>query len=702
MKDSTQKWIPFKAKFIRVFPTKWYGWLPSMRIEFFGKACAQCMDSPIGIGAYLLDKSRLTASSQYQRYTAPHLGRLFSPGSWTSQPLFQCSTSSDRCLWNRKWFWSDKFKIGVPDDKHGANPAQVLSSNLYNADERSDCAKESSPLNSMKGDCSSITTKEYAGPLISVNMTGRVAGSKLCLTRYALQRQDRKKAPSRVVRSDSLKRSTVQSSWAYLDKTKDLQASDETHLDDAEDFTASNNKGSGELAKEAKLLTKQREAQFASLVERVKKTNQYLIPEQYSSQYLQVDLCSHQGDAAECSDTSMEELGLKSRLGCAAVRSLCPSCTCKPQRITAIATQGSPLGSELEEHEWVSEYLVSFLIDGDNGKEQWKFYGSQGLTGSMANAAILRGGASKDDVQKNFFASPVIAKAIRVHPVCWYGRAMSLRVEVFQCLNEFSWKLLEAKLALGRRDSQQQKALKLEVNRLGEGRRGGSVLSTTGSFTLSSGNRAGNSERQKNLGSSQNRDPVAAQTATAEANKANNSAQTAGSKEAKSAETAAKAQTATAEANKAINSARAAESKEAESAETAARAAEKAAARAVKTAARGATTSKTAQTKAAEQTRPMLPCSELLKATASSFESWTLGMGGSGAIYQTNPREIAFGGQHYSFYAYQRREVSGAGLLQKQLLCYKTENTNEQCCVGKSSKALGSVWPKQALETKLM
>jgi len=701
-------------------------------------------------------------------------------------------------------------------------------------------------------------------------MTGRMAGSKLCLTRYALQRQDRKKAPNRVVRRDSLKRSTVQSSWAYLDKTEDLQASDETHLDGAADFTASNNKGSGELAKKAKQLTTHREAQFALLVERVKKTNQYLIPEQYSSQYLQIDLCSHQGDAAECSDTSMEELGLKSRLGCATVRSRCPSCTCKPQRITAIATQGSPLGSELEEHEWVSEYLVSFLVDGDNGKEQWKFYDSQGLTGSMANATILRGGASKDDVQKNFFALPVIAKAIRVHPVCWYGRAMSLRVEVFQCLNEFSWKLLEAKLALGRRgachitmagwpsrasslqrhaeectpdsstaavrccddngkgyskvpscnrdkpfaeaaaicsasgkrlcekneldrtkgtgcgfdnqrtwtsstDFQQQKALKLEVNSLGEGRRGGAFLSTTGSFTLSSGNRAGNSERQKNLGSSQNRDPVAAQTATAEANKAINSALTVGSKEVKSAVTAAKAQTATAEANKAINSAQAPESKDATSAVTAARAAtekaaaqtataeankainsaqaaeskevksavtaakaqtataewlfaeankainsawtvgskdvnsavtaaraatEKAAARAAKTAARGA--SKTAQAKAAGQTRPMLPCSELLESIAPSFESWTLGMGGSGAIYQTNPREIAFGGQHYSFYAYQRREVSGAGLLQKQLLCYKTENTNEQCCVGKSSKALGSVWPKQALETKLM
>merc|ERR1712054_274205 len=70
----------------------------------------------------------------------------------------------------------------------------------------------------------------------------------------------------------------------------------------------------------------------------------------------------------------------------------------------------------------------------------------------------------------------------------------------------------------------------------GEGRRGGSYLSTSGSFTLSSGesNRAGNSERQLNLGSSQNK--VASAKAAAAA---------ATSSKAETATVAAKAEAAT-------------------------------------------------------------------------------------------------------------------------------------------------------------
>ena len=63
--------------------------------------------------------------------------------------------------------------------------------------------------------------------------------------------------------------------------------------------------------------------------------------------------------------------------------------------------------------------------------------------------------------------------------------------------------------------------------------------------------------------------------------------------------------------------------------------------------------------------------------------------------------------QGHRFIAYQRRKVKGGGLLVKQLLCYRELNdanldSPEKCCVNKASEQLVSIWPSQALETKLM
>jgi len=646
-----QKWIPFKGRYIKMFPKKWYGSMPTMRFELFGKACAQCADSPIGIGAYIIDSSHFKASSVYKQHTAARHGRLSSPGGWTSLPLFQCDTATDRCHWSPKWFWSDTFKT-VPDDKYNANPAQVLSSNLNNPY----CHR---PKRRMRCVDPRVTTKPYDKPLIRVKRISIPAASKskykllksqeplfqyqLCLTKYALQLQDSINAKKLPGSEDPLGNSHG---------AKDLQASDE-------DFTSKN---------KAEHMRAQRNSKFKSLVQKVKETGAYLLPAQYSSQYLQIDLCSLLEDKHGCADTGLEKMGKKSAVGCSNAEVLkdCPSCACKPQYITAIATQGSSFGSSVQEEEWVSGYLVSYLMHGEDGKERWKFYSEQGPTHLMTKATVLPGGSSKDDVRKNFLAAPVLAKAIRIHPTCFYGRAISLRVELFQCLNDFSWKGLEEEMLSKGSIGQKSNILKSEVRRLGEGRRGGRSMSTQGSFTISSGNRAGNSERQLDLGSSQLTDTVDPLQSKLKSDLL-----------VLQSKTTTVAKSATREA--------------ADLTKTAAK---------VNTTARGVDESATGQP--ALPLQSTLQCTDILKATASAFEQWTLGMGGSGAIYQTAAHEIKLGNKKYVFHAYQRRVVSGAGLLQKQLVCYVEGKLPEACCVGKSSKALAGTWPQQSLETKLM
>lgn len=256
----------------------------------------------------------------------------------------------------------------------------------------------------------------------------------------------------------------------------------------------------------------------------------------------------------------------------------------------------------------------------------------------MANATILKGGTGKDDIHKNFFASALSATSIRVHPMCWFGRAMALRVEVFQCLNEFTWKSLETTLAvkatkdateLG--ESSHNQLSQANYQGLSQGRRGEGLVVSEGSFEMEAGNRAGNSEDDEDdMGSG-----LDSATAVPKASP-----------------------------EKLVIEAR------------------------------------TATQKAESGSMPS--CSVILEATKSAFEQWTLGMGGSGAIYQTEAHRISVGGKEYTFHAYQRRVVSGAGLLQKRLVCYTTGEGKEFCCVGKDSKALAGVWPQQVLQTKLM
>jgi hypothetical protein len=146
-------------------------------------------------------------------------------------------------------------------------------------------------------------------------------------------------------------------------------------------------------------------------------------------------------------------------------------------------------------------------------------------------------------------------------------------------------------------------------------------------------------------------------------------------------------------------------------------------------------------------------CGVILDTSRASFDKWSLGMGGSGAIYQTPSQKLTLGGaggqlgaspgqgaspgaggaSSYIFKGYQRRQVKGAGLLIKQLMCYKKlsapiqpksfgkaqtpnalggtktmEATGAQamgdlkCCVSKRSMKLDVIWTDQELQTTLL
>jgi len=77
-----------------------------------------------------------------------------------------------------------------------------------------------------------------------------------------------------------------------------------------------------------------------------------------------------------------------------------------------------------------------------------------------------------------------------------------------------------------------------------------------------------------------------------------------------------------------------------------------------------------------------------------AFNVWTLGRGGSGAIYQTEEAKLDVKADAAStqmvFKAYQRRSVNNGGLLTKQLICFwqSADASKAQiCCVRKTSRA---------------
>jgi hypothetical protein len=100
-------------------------------------------------------------------------------------------------------------------------------------------------------------------------------------------------------------------------------------------------------------------------------------------------------------------------------------------------------------------------------------------------------------------------------------------------------------------------------------------------------------------------------------------------------------------------------------------------------------------------------CSSLMSSEAvrGAFRAWTLGRGGSGAIYETTDEvKLAVGTKFQSYKAYQRRTVNDGGLMVKQLICFWDggDAKHKKCCVEKYSKGFNGVhWAGQVRKTLL-
>jgi len=109
-------------------------------------------------------------------------------------------------------------------------------------------------------------------------------------------------------------------------------------------------------------------------------------------------------------------------------------------------------------------------------------------------------------------------------------------------------------------------------------------------------------------------------------------------------------------------------------------------------------------------------CDKLMPKAMPSFKKWTFGNGGSGAVFQTEPRVITSldnkgNAQRYEMRAYQKRVLSSEGLLVKSLLCHtsvkKAGSSNNQktaCCTNKAGTVLreDSHWATQSLDTMML
>jgi hypothetical protein len=621
------------------------------------------MDTALGLGAGLV------LSSQFTSRTRPHKApqaRLFGSSSFKATWLWKCESGSDVCPWQPNWVYTkdheyntiaarpqDTQLLNIPsDEKGGINPVKVIMSHLSG--------------NTMKPFAQSLLYKRD----VLGSARKKKTRSELCLSKYAMG----------LVSSDGDIPTT--NTWTMFKGTK-----------------ATKNKIPN---------TKSTQKVFRSLA-KMKKEGHVLAPEDYARQYVEVRLCKLDEESAACShhhDSAARKCTpcardhatgtmkttckaawkrrkqhcrtLKKEYGCShqlseqkkkiykpfnarTVADICPSCHCRQQKITAVAIQG-----DAKSEAWVSRFRISYYQEGPNGKGKWKFYKepvvSQSVKESTSPLAYSTFGANKDSlatatsitgvsnnyyVKKTYLALPFMAKKIRFHPECWYSNTMAMRVEVYSCLHDFNWSPLQKLIG---KANKQKKAP----------------------------NTAKKGETAKEL-------TKEAEKATVAAEKQPSSQPSAGA----AAGSGAAAKELTKEAEKATVAAEKQPSSQPSVLEDSLGQSDKMNAQVIL------------------KTMTKLSCKHFIEHSRIPFQEWNLGMSGSGSIYQTLKKKIQVNGDTWTFVGYQRRVVQGAGLLQKQLLCYiKPGEVKEKCCVSKNSRQLDPKIPwapkDQALATKLM
>jgi len=159
---------------------------------------------------------------------------------------------------------------------------------------------------------------------------------------------------------------------------------------------------------------------------------------------------------------------------------LCTNSACPKNLITAVVTQPDP-----EHLCWVSKYKISYSEGVCDGKVQhgrcqgqwkpsgWTFYSkdpaAKGSKQTFFDSGDVLDGSQPDvlrpnwkkwkeagwttslkanAVTKTMLQKPFRARFIRVHPVCWHGPFMAMRVEIYAKTTPFDWGPLKASPSL--------------------------------------------------------------------------------------------------------------------------------------------------------------------------------------------------------------------------------------------------------------
>jgi len=83
---------PLRTPYIRIHPKAWHSYI-AMRVELYGCRLGKICNQPLGIRSGRIPNSRITASSQWDRYLGPSRSRLYAKrqghyrGAWV--PKFQ-------------------------------------------------------------------------------------------------------------------------------------------------------------------------------------------------------------------------------------------------------------------------------------------------------------------------------------------------------------------------------------------------------------------------------------------------------------------------------------------------------------------------------------------------------------------------------------------------------------------------------------
>jgi len=152
---------------------------------------------------------------------------------------------------------------------------------------------------------------------------------------------------------------------------------------------------------------------------------------------------------------------------------MCGGSVCPMKRISGVAIQADP-----EHFCWVSHFKISYSlghqVDGVWTPNTWQFYSAKevkhdpkkGPPSILNSGDVIEGNHpsaawetrwSKGDWSTNLESDTVVktmlsrafdARFVRIHPVCWHGPYMAMRVEIYTESKGFDWGPLQQKPAL--------------------------------------------------------------------------------------------------------------------------------------------------------------------------------------------------------------------------------------------------------------